>query len=104
MATGYEQVRSVAAHLAGDHAAAATVHLVLPETGMCSTSFAGVNATDEACCNDDALAKAAGEAGCGCTTAAAPPRAAQNSSGCGSPAHEGRATASETSDPHFSQR
>ena len=33
--TGYEQVRSVAAELAGDHAAAARVELVLPETGVC---------------------------------------------------------------------
>jgi hypothetical protein len=36
MATGYEQVRSVAAHLAGDEKRAATVNLVLPETGACS--------------------------------------------------------------------
>jgi thioredoxin reductase len=35
MATGYEQVRSVAAHLAGDEKRAATVHLVLPESGAC---------------------------------------------------------------------
>ncbi|GGV46678.1 flavoprotein [Kitasatospora herbaricolor] len=33
--TGYEQVRSVAAALAGDHAAAARVELTLPETGVC---------------------------------------------------------------------
>ncbi|MFI5530187.1 FAD-dependent oxidoreductase [Kitasatospora sp. NPDC051853] len=33
--TGYEQVRSVAAHLAGDHDAAARVELTLPETGVC---------------------------------------------------------------------
>lgn len=33
--TGYEQVRSVAAELAGDHEAARTVELVLPETGVC---------------------------------------------------------------------
>ncbi|MFF1827977.1 FAD-dependent oxidoreductase [Paenarthrobacter sp. NPDC058040] len=37
LATGYEQVRSVAAALAGDQAAADTVHLELPETGVCST-------------------------------------------------------------------
>lgn len=36
LATGYEQVRSVAAELAGDHAAARDVRLVLPETGVCS--------------------------------------------------------------------
>ncbi|BBX68310.1 NAD(P)-binding domain-containing protein [Mycolicibacterium psychrotolerans] len=34
--TGYEQVRSVAAELAGDHDAARQVELVLPETGVCS--------------------------------------------------------------------
>jgi hypothetical protein len=37
LATGYEQVRSVAAALAGDQAAADAVHLELPETGVCST-------------------------------------------------------------------
>ncbi len=35
--TGYEQVRSVAAAIAGDWEAARTVELVLPETGVCST-------------------------------------------------------------------
>jgi hypothetical protein len=38
MATGYEQVRSVAAHLAGDDAAARDIRLVLPKTGVCSRS------------------------------------------------------------------
>lgn len=33
--TGHEQVRSVAAALAGDHEAAARVELTLPETGVC---------------------------------------------------------------------
>lgn len=33
--TGYEQVRSVVAHLAGDHAGAARNELVLPDTGVC---------------------------------------------------------------------
>ncbi|MET8427810.1 FAD-dependent oxidoreductase [Nocardia sp. NPDC004860] len=33
--TGYEQVRSVVAELAGDHEAAARVELTLPETGVC---------------------------------------------------------------------
>jgi hypothetical protein len=36
MMTGYEQVRSIAAELAGDHEAARKVELVLPETGVCS--------------------------------------------------------------------
>jgi hypothetical protein len=34
--TGYEQVRSIAAELAGDHEAAARRELVLPDTGVCS--------------------------------------------------------------------
>ncbi|BCW71386.1 FAD-dependent oxidoreductase [Arthrobacter sp. NicSoilB8] len=37
LATGYEQVRSVAAALAGDREAADTVQLELPETGVCSS-------------------------------------------------------------------
>jgi hypothetical protein len=37
MATGYEQVRSVVAALAGDMAAADGVQLDLPETGVCNT-------------------------------------------------------------------
>ena len=36
LATGYEQVRSVVAALASDHAAAGDVQLILPETGVCS--------------------------------------------------------------------
>jgi len=36
--TGYEQVRSVAAHLAGDHEAAARNELALPSTGVCGGS------------------------------------------------------------------
>ncbi|RLQ82507.1 NAD(P)-binding domain-containing protein [Mycetocola zhadangensis] len=38
MLTGYEQVRSIADELAGNHEAARHVQLVLPETGVCSTS------------------------------------------------------------------
>lgn len=41
MATGYEQVRSIAAALAGDRAAADDVQLELPETGVCSTDLGG---------------------------------------------------------------
>lgn len=40
LATGYEQVRSVAAHLAGDVEAAGRLELDLPETGVCSTNRA----------------------------------------------------------------
>ncbi|HEY8655582.1 MAG TPA: NAD(P)-binding domain-containing protein [Candidatus Limnocylindria bacterium] len=38
MLTGYEQVRSIVAALAGDVAAARSVELVLPETGVCGGS------------------------------------------------------------------
>ncbi len=41
MATGYEQVRSIAAYLAGDTAAALDVKLSLPETGVCHTGIDG---------------------------------------------------------------
>jgi hypothetical protein len=36
LATGYEQVRSVVAELAGDRAAAQDAQLILPQTGVCS--------------------------------------------------------------------
>ncbi len=36
MMTGYEQVRSIAAEIAGDHEASRRVELVLPETGVCN--------------------------------------------------------------------
>jgi thioredoxin reductase len=49
MATGYEQVRSVIAELAGDHEAARRVELVLPETGVCSARPAAA-AKAQACC------------------------------------------------------
>ncbi|WP_082034401.1 NAD(P)-binding domain-containing protein [Cohnella kolymensis] len=47
MATGYEQVRSVAAALAGDWNAARQVELKLPETGVCKV---GGPASDSSCC------------------------------------------------------
>lgn len=47
--TGYEQVRSVAAHLAGDDEAAARNELVLPETGVCGGS-GDFDAAGGSCC------------------------------------------------------
>lgn len=83
--TGYEQVRSVAAAIAGDWEAARRVELVLPETGVCNTQFADDEAApaaaccggpapadSAACCVADADAKASGQAGCGCGPTAAP--------------------------------
>jgi hypothetical protein len=40
LATGYEQVRSIAAALSGDRAAADAVELNLPQTGVCSSDLA----------------------------------------------------------------
>ena len=73
LATGYEQVRSVVAMLSGDIAAAERVELELPATGVCSTTTESSSccggpapAGVEACCTDDAVAKAEGKGGCGC--------------------------------------
>ena len=104
--TGYEQVRSVVAAIAGDWDAARRVELVLPETGVCITQFADEDASaapaatgccgptsaqapspavasgccggpaagePDACCAEDATAKAEGKAGCGCGPTPAPP-------------------------------
>ena len=81
MATGYEQVRSVSAAIAGDLEAADDVRLLLPETGVCSThsnrslekssGCCGGPAPKEveACCVGDAVAKAEDKGG----AAAEPP-------------------------------
>jgi len=80
MKTGYEQARSIVAEIAGDHASARRVELVLPETGVCSVdpgaSSASVSvsgccggpapAREDACCVADAAAKDEGKSGCGC--------------------------------------
>jgi len=61
MATGYEQVRSVAAYLAGDYEDALKVEIDLPETGVCSLnnsiankdvdSCSSVPTSNSSCCN-----------------------------------------------------
>jgi thioredoxin reductase len=51
MLTGYEQVRSIMAEIAGDHDAAAKVELELPETGVCSgPGPAPIASTASGCC------------------------------------------------------
>lgn len=58
LATGHEQVRSIAAALSGDHAAAARVELELPETGVCSApAEAGDRENAGGCCGAPAPAK-----------------------------------------------
>lgn len=59
LATGYEQVRSVVAALAGDMMAADDVQLDLPGTGVCNVSFASQKETSRNCCG----ASSAKEAG-----------------------------------------
>ncbi|MGW8307427.1 MAG: NAD(P)-binding domain-containing protein [Achromobacter pulmonis] len=49
MLTGYEQVRSVVAALAGDLEAAKRVELVLPETGVCNTQVRRASAEAKCC-------------------------------------------------------
>jgi hypothetical protein len=99
MATGFEQVRSISAHLAGDEAAANDVRLVLPETGVCSTNIAAEIAASEGCCGgpapadadvccvDDVRAKASGAQGCGCGTPETKPVAVVAQSCCGAKAN-----------------
>ncbi len=64
MLTGYEQVRSVAAAIAGDWEAARDVRLVLPETGVCSTSSV-LGERGVACCGTEAADASEGASCCG---------------------------------------
>lgn len=76
LATGHEQVRSIAASLAGDSEGAARVELELPETGVCNTrpsSRAKVAAPSASPC-------------CGSSRAAPKPVLAAVASCCGGPA------------------
>lgn len=88
LATGYEQVRSIIAEIAGDAEAARRVELVLPETGVCALPEnarkaepdSGISApaasccggppvaAKDACCRADEIAKAETGAGCGCAS------------------------------------
>ncbi|MHA7282718.1 NAD(P)-binding protein [Arthrobacter sp. TMS2-4] len=61
LATGYEQVRSVTAAIAGDTAAASRLQLQLPETGVCSTDLAG---SCDAPAAADAEPEVTADAGC----------------------------------------
>ena len=58
--TGYEQVRSVAAALAGDLALADDVKLVLPETGVCSSDRTTGTTGSAGCCGGPAPAATGG--------------------------------------------
>jgi hypothetical protein len=71
--TGYEQVRSVVAALAGDWDAAKSVELVLPETGVCNSDF------DEV---DDRLKASASQVPCCGAGGGIPEVAPRTSPGC----------------------
>jgi hypothetical protein len=77
MLTGYEQVRSITAEIAGDHEAARKVELVLPETGVCSGP--GPLAASGSGCEVPAATASAG----GCCAPAAPQEAAKPQACCG---------------------
>ncbi len=69
MATGYEQVRSIVAHMAGDIEAAERVELNLPETGVCSTDFATDKKSDSvACCSSELTIEGVETTGSSCGT------------------------------------
>jgi hypothetical protein len=80
MATGFEQVRSVVAAIAGDIEAADRVELDLPETGVCSVGGGATGGVgDSACCGTSAapasavtVPAAAKAGGCGTSSRAAP--------------------------------
>jgi hypothetical protein len=80
--TGYEQVRSVTAAIAGDWEAARRVELVLPETGVCITQFV-----------DDEAPAAAASSCCGPLPASEPVVAAAKASSCCGPAKAGEPVA-----------
>lgn len=66
MLTGYEQVRSVAAAIDGDHEAARRVELVLPETGVCNTAPRGDGPSSlKAACTPSAGAASSAQGECG---------------------------------------
>ncbi len=74
--TGYEQVRSVVAALAGDWDAAKRVELILPETGICNSDFDEVDdrlkasASQTSCCGTgETILEAAPRTSPGCCKA-----------------------------------
>ncbi len=72
MLTGYEQVRSVAAAIAGDWEAARDVRLELPETGVCSGDGRGTAQCGVAVGFGNVAARQANGGGSGCCGSAIP--------------------------------
>jgi thioredoxin reductase len=91
LATGYEQVRSIAAALAGDTDAAARVELHLPSTGVCSTDLGDRETAEASGCGTGGVGFTTGSvhgysgeqpAAAGCCGSTAEPASVSNSS-CG---------------------
>ena len=107
--TGYEQVRSVVAALAGDWEAARNVELVLPETGVCSTKSAPAEATETAACCGAGSTRAANSsardthsaaaAPCPCRQATCDRSVAVTAASVTSPSSSRRSNASRSSSP-----
>lgn len=104
MATGYEQVRSVVAALAGDMGTADDVQLELPETGVCNTRLAyddSAAGQSSGCCGSATSGgdKQAGRStsGCGSSTSDCEAGAGQSSGGCGSAKPDGDTAAPQSS-------
>ncbi len=85
MMTGYEQVRSIAAEIAGDHEAARRVELVLPETGVCNGPAPSVAADGSATAGGCCPAPAASVEPVPAASACCAPKAVQPASGCCGP-------------------
>jgi hypothetical protein len=79
MLTGYEQVRSVVAAIAGDMEAARNVELVLPETGVCSTDL-----DEPACCGSQPTEAVATIEAASCGSESVPIAGPTPSACCGS--------------------
>ncbi len=73
MLTGYEQVRSVAAAIAGDWESARDVRLELPETGVCSSGLVPSSSCCAATQAEELAAVGAPAAACGVGTVSPEP-------------------------------
>ena len=83
MLTGYEQVRSIAAAIAGDWDAARDVRLVLPETGVCSSGVV-LAEREVACCAGGAENVVEAGVGAACCGSSAEEPAPSAGACCGS--------------------
>ncbi|MGM0588073.1 MAG: FAD-dependent oxidoreductase [Bacteroidota bacterium] len=89
LATGYEQVRSIAAYLTGDQEAAERIELHLPETGVCSSDFI-LDSDAGACCSTSVTTDDKKETASGCCS----PQT--EDSGCCGPVAESETLNTET--------